>query len=237
MRVIPVAHTVVTNVLAFTKEPWADLLWEIISTNEANDPDALAEVAGRVCYDSFHRPSEATNTNEKYLKRTIGEEKHESILEHSSVTFYVDGVSRALLLELERHRFTSYSVRSQRYCDEDRDNGYVIPPALEGREYVTKTFLNAMSFARIAYKAIVAALTFAGVPRKKAREAARSVLPNAWETKFFVTGNIRCWRDVIRRRHHEAADAEISIFAGEVLKALREIAPNSVQDIPDEMFS
>jgi thymidylate synthase (FAD) len=238
LRVIPVAWTHIVIEDKWIDEPIGELIEEItFGPEKASGPDALAEVAGRLCYDSFHRPNEATNTNKKYLARTVGQEKHESILEHSSVTFYVDGVSRALLLELERHRFLSFSVRSQRYCDEDRDDGLVIPPLFEDDELATRELKEFYGEVRGFYRVFVDHFTSKGVKRKKAREAARAVLPNAQETKFFVTGNIRCCRDVIRRRHHEAADAEISIFAGEVLKHLRYIAPNSVQDIPDEPYS
>ena len=41
---------------------------------------------------------------------------HESVLEHASFTFEIDGVSRVLLAQLTRHRIASFSVVSQRYC-------------------------------------------------------------------------------------------------------------------------
>jgi thymidylate synthase (FAD) len=47
-----------------------------------------------------------------------------------------------------------------------------------------------------------------------------------------VTGNLRAWRDVLGKRWHVAADAEIREFAGLVLGHLRDVAPNSVQDVP-----
>jgi thymidylate synthase (FAD) len=72
--------------------------------------------------------------------------------------------------------------------------------------------------------------------RKQAREAARCVLPNAAPVDMVVTGNLRAWRDVLGKRHHVAADAEIQEFAKRVLAKLRSIAPNSVQDIPDEPY-
>ena len=40
---------------------------------------------------------------------------HESVLEHASFTFLVEGVSRVLLAQLTRHRIASFSVQSQRY--------------------------------------------------------------------------------------------------------------------------
>lgn len=76
---------------------------------------------------------------------------------------------------------------------------------------------------------------FARIPdptlrRKKAREAARSVLPNATETKIFVTGNARALRHFIEMRGDVGADAEIRRVAIAVLKLLQAEAPNLFGD-------
>lgn len=102
---------------------------------------------------------------------------------------------------------------------------------------VRHEFDEAVESAFGSYNLIADALLAKGLPKKKALEAARSVLPNAAEVKMVVTGNIRCWRDVIGKRYHEAADAEIREFATEVLKHLRHYAPNSVQDIPEVPYA
>jgi thymidylate synthase (FAD) len=54
------------------------------------------------------------------------------------------------------------------------------------------------------------------------------------DTPMVVTGNIRAWRDVLSKRYHIAADREIQGFAEEVLRHLRVLAPNCVQDIGDK---
>ena len=66
--------------------------------------------------------------------------------------------------------------------------------------------------------------------RKQAREAARSVLPNATETKIFVTGNARALRHFIEMRGDIAADAEIRRVAIAVLRLLQAEAPNLFGD-------
>lgn len=194
--------------------------------------DGLAEAAGRLCYKSFNRPNPKTATNEDYLKNILNQ-GHFSVLEHSSVSFLVRGVSRALLAELTRHRHLSYSVVSQRYCDYSKTEP-VIPPAMG--EYEADFLRGAYIGALSCYKTLVEKLTGAGLSRKQAREAARAVLPNAAPVDLVVTGNLRAWRDVLGKRHHVAADQEIQVFAGLVLGHLRDIAPNSFQDIPDEPF-
>lgn len=90
------------------------------------------------------------------------------------------------------------------------------------------------SRATYFYQDIVKDLQEAGYTRKQAREAARAVLPNATETQFLVTGNMRAWREVIARRISPHADAEIQLFAKAVLIELKRIAPNTFQDMEIE---
>lgn len=193
--------------------------------------DELAEFAGRNCYQSFDRPNPATRKNADYLKHIL-DVGHESVLEHASATFYIEA-SRSVLTELERHRHLSFSVVSQRYVDAN-ELGHHVPPALKNCPLTVESyFYDALS----RYNFLVDRLEADGLPRKQAREAARAVLPNMTNSPMVVTGNHRAWRYVIKARHHEAADAEIRELAGELLRQLRQIAPNTYQDIPDEPYS
>jgi thymidylate synthase (FAD) len=198
------------------------------------DADALGEAAGRLCYKSFNRPNPNTARNEDYLKNIL-DQGHFSVLEHSSVSFLVRGVSRALLAELTRHRHLSFSVVSQRYVDYSKTEP-VIPPALVDTP-AAEDIRTEYRLQTVFYENLVKYLMDdLGKSRKQAREAARAVLPNAAPVDMVVTGNLRAWRDVLGKRHHVAADAEIQQFAGLVLEHLREIAPASFQDIPDEPY-
>jgi thymidylate synthase (FAD) len=193
--------------------------------------DGLAEAAGRICYKSFARPNPATASNAGYMANILAQ-GHYSVLEHASVTFLVQGVSRALLAELTRHRHLSFSVVSQRYVNY-ADTEPVIPPALrytDGEHLVNVAYVEALE----VYEELTERLIANGAKRKEAREAARAVLPNAAPVDMVVTGNLRAWRDVLGKRHSKHADAEIRRFAHKVLIHLREAAPNSFQDITDE---
>lgn len=247
MRVTPIAYT--SMPLARVEEATDYKPHEEFVT----DLDELAEVAGRACYESWGRPNPDTATNEGYLRNILAQ-NHESVLEHSSVTFYVEGISRSLLAELTRHRHLSFSVLSQRYVRMDADR-YVLPPLFDeygdtvlytspfpeewglGKDWtIVDEIQDAILAAFESYERIADKLIEKGIPRKQALEAARAVLPQATESPLVVTGNLRAWRDVLGKRHHVAADAEIQQFAAEVLKHLRDLAPNSVQDIPDDPY-
>lgn len=203
---------------------------------DARDADVLGEFAGRACYQAWELANPKTANNQGYLDNIISQ-GHFSVLEHSSVTFYIEGVSRSLTHELIRHRHLSYSELSQRYVDVE-NAPIVTPPAIRDGDSVTRHLLDdAVDDTRPYYASLVQELEAGGLSRKRAREAARAVMPNAIETKVVVTGNLRAWRDFLFKRYHEAADAEIRELAAEILKKLREVAPNSFQDIPEVPFS
>jgi thymidylate synthase (FAD) len=227
------------DVLAATEMTTAPLAeaygFNVWGNGSVTGADALAESGGRICYKSFNRPNPATAANADYLANIL-RQQHYSVLEHASVTFLVRDVSRALLTELERHRFLSFSVVSQRYVDYS-DTTPVIPPAIKSTDFPEGLVREAYDHAAYVYASLVDNLLMSGLSRKQAREAARAVLPNCAPVDMVVTGNLRAWRDVVGKRHHEAADAEIREFAGLVLDHLREVAPNSVQDIPKEPMS
>jgi thymidylate synthase (FAD) len=238
VKVTLLAHTHITNNVF-------DLMQVDHGTNSI---DTLTEVAGRACYQSFHKPNPATAANKDYLANII-EQKHFSVLEHGSATFYVEGVSRSLTHELVRHRHLSYSQLSQRYVDIS-DTEFVFPPALlenwdenlpteeDGSSYtVAEEVINLTSMTTLSYQALAETLEAKGLPRKRAREAARAVMPNMTETKIVVTGNLRAWRDFLTKRHSVHADREIQVLAAKILEHLREIAPHAVQDIPDEPYA
>lgn len=215
-----------------SEEEWE--AWEE-EYNDVDPIDELHEAGGRRCYNSHHRPNEKTATNKGYLRNII-EVQHESVLGHGHVTFSVEGVSRALLLELERHQEhmnINFSVVSQRYVDHGAgSDASVVAPPLFGIYHSTALEAH-FKQSQAIYDEVVADLMTQGKSRKEARGAARAFLPEATETKFLVTGSIRAWRDIIRKRLTEGADIEIRLFAIEVLKELVRLCPNSVQDFAE----
>lgn len=204
-------------------------------STDAEGGQALAEFAGRACYQSWHKPNPKTATNAGYLRHIL-EVGHLSVLEHGSVTFYFTGVSRSFTHELIRHRHFSYSQLSQRYVPE-RDAAMVEPDVIAEDPELHATFVAATEASVQAYRELLEGLEkkFADVGsstlrRKQARQAARAVLPNATETRIVVTGNYRAWRHFIAMRATEHADVEIRALAVECLRQLQEVSPNVFAD-------
>ncbi len=204
-------------------------------STDADGGQALAEFAGRACYQSWKKPNPSTASNAGYIRHII-EVGHLSVLEHGSVTFYLTGMSRSLTHELIRHRHFSYSQLSQRYVPE-RDAAMVVPDVIASDPELSEKFEAATEASLAAYNELLEGLEkkFASVEnatlrRKQARQAARAVLPNATETRIVVTGNYRAWRHFVGMRATEHADVEIRALAVECLRQLKQAAPNVFAD-------
>lgn len=203
------------------------------TTDSEIGAERLCEAAGRLCYMSFGK---GRRTNEDYIGHLL-EMAHGSVLEHAVWNFIIAGVSRSFTHELVRHRAGfGYSQLSQRYVDESTAD-FVEPDAIAGNPELHAIWEASIRQAHDAYCRLVEGLQakFAGVEdrtlrRKLARQAARSVLPNATETKIFVTANGRALRHFIEARANEHAEIEIRRVAIAVLRLLQTESPSIFGD-------
>lgn len=207
-------------------------------------PEKTVACAARVCY-SKNELSDLMEgmTDEKAagFVDMLAEIGHESPIEHASFTFAVEGVSRALLAQLTRHRIASYSVRSQRYV-RAADFGYVTPPEIAKNPAAQKAYIDAMQASAKAYETLAdllkeqhtADLTAAGMDsaeaakkaEKMAIEDARFVLPNACETQLVVTMNARSLQNFFAHRLCNRAQWEIRQLADLMLREVLKVAPH-----------
>jgi len=201
--------------------------------------EALAEMAGRVCYMSYGK---GRRTNREFLEHIV-EVGHGSVLEHAVWSFIISGVSRSLTHELIRHRHFSYSQLSQRYVDES-DSEFVEPDVIAEDPALHEIWCDAVNASRAAYDRLIAGLQDKyrdmddkTLRRKLARQAARSVLPNATETKIFVTGNVRALRHFVEMRGSEFADVEIRKLALGLLAIMQREAPAMFGDYTVETLA
>ena len=207
-----------------------ELSW---NTDTEVGAETLCEMAGRVCYLSFGK---GRKTNAEYLGN-IMEMAHGSVLEHAVWNVIITGVSRSFTHELVRHRAGfGYSQLSQRYVDESTAN-FIEPDCIATDPELHTVWLESIRQAHETYCRLVEGLQrkFKQEPdltlrRKLARQAARSVLPNATETKIFVTGNGRAWRHFIEMRASEHAEIEIRKVAIQILRLLAVESPNLFGD-------
>lgn len=211
------------------------------TTDTGVDAERLIEYAGRICYQSWSNP--AGRTNSEYIANML-DHGHLSVIEHASASFRIAAVSRSCTHELVRHRHFSFSQVSQRYVSEEEAR-MVEPDCIASDPECHRIFTELVAEARSAYTQIYARLAeqFDGVEsktlrRKLARQASRSVLPNAVETQIVMTGNFRAWRHFIRMRANEHADVEIRAVAVEICRALKGLSPAvfgdyEIRELPD----
>jgi len=151
---------------------------------------------------------------------------HESVLEHASFTFRVEGISRALSHQWVRHRICSFTQRSQRRVDESR-GGYVLPPLDSLEEKKREEVRGKMeAFIKSSFD-LYRELREAGVRA----EDARYVLTNATETKIYWTANARELRHFFRLRLHKESQWEIRQMAQQMFDLVYRVAPPLFEDL------
>lgn len=184
---------------------------------DSYEEDLIPELAGRVCYMSYENPR--PGGNQAYIKNIL-DVNHGSVFEHSSFNFLITGGSRSLTHELVRHRVgVAYSQLSQRYVEH---NGvFVMPWEIQQSDKSLQNYWKAcMEEAQHHYQKFVNLLestidpSIKGTERRKAaRQAARSVLPAAAETKLMFTANARALQHIFNLRGSKHADKEIRMLA------------------------
>jgi len=176
----------------------------------ASTPNAtkLVATAAWICtHQDF--PTEADLHPDKcgpLVQRVLGY-GHESILEHASFTFGIEGISRACSHQLVRYRHASFSQQSQRYVKHHDGIMVITPPSINSGPCFA-TFEKARRACEVAY---VNLLSLGIQP-----EDARFVLPNAATTKLVMTMNARELRHFFSQRLCEKAQWEIRELATEI---------------------
>ena len=207
------------------------------------DADKLVAAAAKLCYaksDIDTLMDKLTPDKVESFLNTLADLGHESPVEHASFTFGIEGVSRALLAQITRHRIASFSVQSQRYVDKSGFD-YILPPEIAAIPEAKAEFIAAMEEDAAKYerlrniliperkkKFMAEGMNEAAAQRaaeKAANEDARFVLPNACDTRMIVTMNVRSLYNFFRLRCCNRAQWEIRAVAIEMLRLCKKEAP------------
>lgn len=181
-------------------------------------PEQLVAASAKLCYSAASIADLAAIEADKaaeFIDKLP--EAHQSPFEHISFTFGIEGVSRAMLAQITRHRIASFSVQSQRYVDMSDGFGYVIPESIEQNPEARDVFDAFMRGIDTLYTY----LRSCGIPA----EDARFILPNACHTQMIVTMNARELMHFFSLRCCKRAQWEIRAVADEMLRLCKEVAP------------
>ena len=179
------------------------------------------------------------------LIEKILESKHESICEHVNFTFAIEGISRACLAQITRHRTgIVFSVMSQRYVEIkenyekirdlvvsiDSSSRYFNESTCKGKEQeligiLDKYFVNVNEDNIVGYgQALMQYLR--ATNRGKKAEDARNFLPNATKTNLVMTINLRELMHVSNLRLCTRAQLEIRRLFQEIKKEVEKQEPH-----------
>jgi thymidylate synthase (FAD) len=183
------------------------------------EPEKVIALSARLCYSKSNIEDLEKNFTEDKIKsflKKIIDLGHESVLEHVSFTFGIEGISRACSHQLVRHRIASYSQQSQRYVNFDNIE-FVVPDSIKKNKNLYLKFENFMEKISDFYKEMIEN----NIPA----EDARFILPNACTTKIIVTMNLRELKHFFKLRCCNRAQWEIRKLAIEMLKILKNKIP------------
>ena len=183
-------------------------------------PLLICADAIRTCWQSFDKSDEGGEKDRELIDRVGNKFKHASTLEHLVYNFYIEGVSRALLQELARHRMASLSVKSTRYTlkelknensftckDVERASKYLV---LTGVEMVDEMSLKALENLRL--------VLVEGISNDKAKYC----LPESYKTELTWTINARSLQNFLTLRSDKSALWEIQNLSHALYDALPE---------------
>ena len=188
-------------------------------------PEETVALGARLCYsragidDLTRRVSQKDQS--EFVQKILGM-GHDSVLEHASFTFGVEGVSRVLLAQLTRHRLASFSVQSQRYVSYENGFGYVMPPKIAALGKAAQAEYRRQMDEMHAWYCAWQEKLGAG---EGSNEDARFVLPGACETRLMMTMNVRELRHFFSLRMCSRAQWEIRALATEMHRLCMEVAP------------
>jgi len=192
----------------------------------------------RTCWQSFDKSDDGGDKDKELINRVGNKFKHASTLEHLTYTFYISGVSRALLQELARHRMASPSVKSTRYTlkelknedtftngmsmlelkenYQDEKEVYADNHMVRANKYLVWTGILGIDFSSVVALENLRIMLLEGV----ANDKAKFCLPESYKTELTWTVNARSLQNFIALRSSKSALWEIRDLAKELYNSL-----------------
>ncbi|RDU70026.1 FAD-dependent thymidylate synthase [Helicobacter cholecystus] len=186
-------------------------------------PLSICVSAGRTCWQSQDRggcypqpTDEILEVDQDFLDRILNKHKHGSVAEHLTYNFAIDGISRACLQELARHRHASLSVKSSRYTLKELKSEENIKAVAQ--KYLVLTGNEAVDQSSILALENLQKLLFEGIIGDYVKYA----MPENYKTALAWSVNARALKNFLILRSSKAALWEIRRLAYALYEALPE---------------
>ena len=182
---------------------------------------AVCASAIRTCWQSFDKSDNGGEKDRELIDRVGNKFKHASTLEHLVYTFYIQGISRALLQELARHRIASLSVKSTRYTLKELKNeeSFTCRDFKKAEKYLVMTDNQKVNEMSIKALENLRLLLKEGISNDKAKYS----LPESYKTELTWTINARSLQNFLTLRSSKSALWEI-----------QDLAHKLYENLPDE---
>ena len=196
-----------------------------------NTPLDVCAHAIRTCWQSFDNSDEGGEKDKALIDRVGNKFKHGSTLEHLVYTLYIQGISRALLQELARHRVASLSVKSTRYTLKELKN---IEPFEVGDFEGASKFITLTGNEDVDNASIMALNNLQALLKKGiSNDIAKYALPECYKTELTWTVNARSLQNFLALRSSKSALWEIR----ELAQKIYDILPSEHQYIFKDCMS
>ena len=186
-------------------------------------PLEVADIAICKCYGN-----EPHSDNEKVkarINRVANVSKHASTIEHLYYNFDIDGISRACLQEVARHRVASYTVKSSRYTLSELKKErkfHINDLSTDGRvrveKYVRLTGNTEIDMSIALSLEMLRSFVSDGIPN----DVAKYCMPEAYKTSLVMSINARSLQNFLELRTSKHALKEIQSLARNIFEAVPE---------------
>lgn len=174
-----------------------------------HSPLDICDLAISKCWDTECKTGEARDAR---IYRVGIKNRHASTLEHIVYSFDIDGISRACLQELARHRMQSLSVKSSRYTLKE----------LKGCNGSYMDFLVAVSPEIDSRNCKQLSYLKDELMKGTSNDIAKYMLPEAFKTSLVSTWNARSLQNFLSLRTDKSALWEIRLLARSMFYVLPE---------------
>ena len=185
-------------------------------------PLEVADIAICKCYGNEpHSDSEKVKAR---INRVANVSKHASTIEHLYYNFDIDGISRACLQEVARHRVASYTVKSSRYTLQElkKDHYYKGPMTTDIISWASKYIvLTGIVDVDIASGQALEKLQNL-IQKDFKNDVAKYCMPEAYKTSLVMSINARSLQNFLELRTSKHALKEIQSLARSIFEAVPE---------------
>ena len=169
------------------------------------------------------------------IVKLLDSTSYEYGVEHLSYSFDIDGISRACLQELARHRISSYTVKSSRYTLSELKKErkfHINDLSTDGRvrveKYVRLTGNTEIDMSISLSLEMLRSFIVEGIPN----DIAKYCMPEAYKTSLVMTINARALQNFLELRSSKHALWEIQNLA----KAIYDVLPENHKFLFDYIY-